>query len=107
MAFFESTKLADADKFQRRVLYALLTSSKNIMAEPANVTNHADRAAFAEKVINTPSQYVLSVSQIVTTNVAIDAVLNKETGAYETTASDPDIQFTVDSLFNALAGVST
>src|SRR5690242_15572620 len=99
MAFFESSKLAESDKFQRQVLIALLTACRNVVAEDAQTLDHAKRAAYASNVISNPTQYLSSASMLVATNPAIDSTLSKNTGAYETTASDSDVQFTVNSYF--------
>lgn len=107
MGFLESSYLADNEEFVRRVRVALVTAAKNVMAEDNTTKDHATRVIYAKKVIDNPDvQTRLAVHSIVT-NVAIDSTLDKLAGRYQTSASDSDIQFTVDSLFNALAGIST
>lgn len=107
MAYLDSSYLADADDFRRRVQIALLTAAKDVMVEDNTVASHAERVVFAKKVLGDPEAQTSDVVKVVVTNPAIDATENKTgLGRYTTTASDSDIQFTINSLFNALAGVA-
>lgn len=58
------------------------------------IYNHTNRANYAKLVLNAPGSYNQIFSEAVTTNVAIVAA-----------SLDSDIQFAVNSLWDALAGV--
>ena len=109
MAYLNSSYLADSEDFRRRVEIALLNAVKDVMAENPTITNHGERVVYAKKVISDPTNETLKAIKLVITNTSISSSssLDKNLGRYTTTATDSDIQFTVNSLFNALAGIST
>ena len=107
MAFLESGYLAEDVEFKKRVMIALLTAAKDIMAEVNTTTAHSQRVTYASKVIANPVDEAANATNLIVTNTSIVASFNKNITRYTTTATDSDIQFTVNSLFNALAGVST
>lgn len=83
--------------FQDRVRYFLMKASLAVLAEGA-VANHTARAAYASAVIGGTAS-VLLASIACLTNGAVAAA------GFEVT--DGDLEFTVNSVFNALAGVSS
>lgn len=91
--------------FRGRCQYALTVASVNVLAEVNTTTNHAARVVYAKDVLD--GNALIPV-------VAM-AVLTNSTIAGEATATtlpdfaipDSDIQFSINSLFNSLAGVST
>ena len=93
--------------FQDRVRYALFNAALAVVAEVNTTANHAARVTFAQKIFAETNDIF----------AACDCVLNNATIAAEgdITAApggafaipDSDIQFAVNSDFNALAGVAT
>jgi hypothetical protein len=94
MTFEEQYALANDPVFQQRVTIALVKSAVAVMAEPPATEAHADRAAYAGKVLGTPEIEGMNMALGVVTNPAI-------------TVDSPDdaIEFTVNSMWNAYAGV--
>lgn len=104
MAFIDSSRLADNDSFKRRIEIAMLTACKDVSAEDAQTPNHANRLELVKEILVDVDDYVELFTKLTVTNQAIPSVLNKDTGNWETSASDSDIQFTVNSLFDTVAG---
>lgn len=90
----------DAD-FRRRVAYALTIAAVNVYAEGNAIAAHQARAAYATKVLS--RQYDLD-------GVVFGVLAHPKIsdGADSSTknngVSDENMQFAVNSLFNALAG---
>lgn len=97
------TAIANNGTFQGRVLYALTLSATNVMAEVKTTQFHWQRGEFAAKVLS-GSLYILPYCLAVLANptVAAEAVL-ATTPDYA--IPDADIQFAVNSLWNAFSGV--
>lgn len=90
--------IAGNDPFKRRVEYCLYVSAVNVMAEAANVDAHAGRLTYATKVLTGQASI----------HSAVVAALTNSSLAAEDSADeipDGDLQFTMNSLFNALAGI--
>lgn len=106
MASYNEMQLIAADaNFQRRVLYCLKKAAVAVMAEDAETGNHAERVVYAKSVLEGTAGAAEAAKAIVT-NSTITA------GADPTTLpgfdiSDGDLEFTVNSMFNAFAGVAT
>jgi hypothetical protein len=83
-----------------RVEYALMVAAVNIMAEVNTTPSHATRVIYATKVL-TGTASIRSAVLAVLTNATIAA------DATSASILDSDIQFAVNSVFNALAGVAT
>lgn len=107
MAYIDSANLAIDATFQQTIRVAMVTAALNIMTESSNTANHTQRAVFAENILRNPNEYIYSFAFAVACNPAIPVQQDKTTGEYTTTASDSDIQFTVNSDFNSLAGISS
>lgn len=93
--------VAAKPSFQARVNYALTIAAVNVAAEDPGTPNHVARVEFAERVLQ--GDYSLSG--------AVNAVLANTTIAAESTSAergegipDGDLQFAVNSIFDALAG---
>ena len=90
---------------RKRVEYCLNKAAVAIMAEASGTANHAERVTYSISVLDGEA----SVKQ-----ATVAAMTNSTlTAAGDTQAppnfglSDNDLEFTVNSLINALAGVST
>lgn len=98
MAFADQMTLARDETFRDRVTIAVLTAAKDITAEsvtPASIGYHQQRQGLAFAMIQQPNAAADRFAYLVATNVAITAA-----------SSDNDIQFTVNSLWDAVAGIA-
>lgn len=98
MAFEDQAALAVDETFRLRVRVAVVTAAKDVMGEAKGSltdTVFAKRQSFAYTVISNSAGYLDRFVWGVVSNAAI-------TGA----SSDGDIQFTVNSLWDDLAGVT-
>ena len=94
MSFLVQSNLAKDADFVARVTHAAIKSAAAVQAEAANVVGHIKRTDFALQVLRSSQVYGPLMAQGVVTNVAISAA-----------STDNDIEFTVNSLWNAFAGV--
>lgn len=93
--------ISTADEFRKRVAYALGVSAAAVYAESTGITGHVARAAYAVKVAN--GTYDLGAAAIMVlgnSTIAAEATV----GVAGNTIPDSDIQFSVNSLWNVLAG---
>jgi len=81
--------------FRARCQSAALQSAANVMAEEPSTAGHAERTAFANKVLLQPSL----LSQAMAFGIAAAPAINES-------STDSDIQFTTNSLWNAWSGVA-
>ena len=86
------TLATDAAAFLPRVEIAICTAAINVQAEVSTTTNHMMRVRLAGQVLGDPPTWAKLFAKAVATNALI------------TTASlDSDIQFTVNSMWDAFA----
>jgi hypothetical protein len=100
MTFVEQAQLAEDGEFQARVRQAAITAAVGVMAErPANtpqaIERHRLRAEFGRRLLNEPTSQQRALTMSVVSNPGI-------VGA---TATDADVQFTVNSMWDSWAGV--
>jgi hypothetical protein len=95
MSFEESQALAQNATFKMRVRHAMVKAAVAVMAEDPATLNHAKRAAFSGAAIDEPERTSARMAMGVVTNPVISGA-----------SSDSDIEFTVNSLWNAYAGVA-
>lgn len=104
-----ATTLENAASFARdpRVVDPLIAAIEraaiSIMAEVPSVAHHLVRAELARQVVYEPTQYVQRFAWAVSTN---DGVVAKWAAADTQSAID-DFQFTVSSVWDAVAGIAT
>lgn len=99
MDFLGQIALAEDGTFQARVRQAVITAAVQIMADapentPQAIAVHAKRAALATRVLLDPTSLQRAWAYMVASNTAIDD-----------TSTDGDLQWTVNSMWNAMAGV--
>lgn len=99
MTFLEQVELAENGEFQARIRQAAITAATAIMADrPANtpqaIATHALRTRLALDVLRNPTTWARAFAAAVVTNNAVSAQ-----------SSDSDLQWTVNSLWDALAGI--
>ncbi len=87
--------LAQDQTFVQRVTVAMMQAAIAIANESAAAPNHALRARHAARVLNEPEHFAPGFALGVVSNAAITAE-----------STDSDIQFTVNSNWDAFAGTS-
>lgn len=102
----EAARIADESSWQDRVEYYRLAAAIDVMSENPTTPNHAERVVYAKLIIG-GGDNIQGYSLGVATNDTILTTLDEATGAPDWGVTDNDIEFTVNSLFNAYAGVST
>jgi hypothetical protein len=90
-------------EFQSRVNYAMCVAAINVYSEGTGVTGHAARAAFAVRVLS-GNYNIAAVCFGVMTNPTIAGEAVYQQPANGNGVPDTDIQFAVNSIWNALAG---
>jgi hypothetical protein len=96
MTFEEAYRLGADPTWRARCQTAGLQAATNVMSEDDTTTGHAERSAWANKVLLNPSLE----SQAIAFGVAA------QPGITGPGATDQDILFTCNSLVNAWAGVA-
>ena len=94
MAFVDSIALANDQNFRNRCEMAMIAAAQNVAAEATSTANHVSREALAKAIENNPGAFVMAFALGVAANPAI-------VGA----SLDSDIAFTINSIFNGMAGV--
>lgn len=94
--------IAQDTGFQGRCIVALETAAINVMAEAGNTVNHAHRVGYAAGVINGQiNAYFLALAVLTNSTIASEAIISTPGNG----VPDSDIQFTMNSIFNSLAGI--
>lgn len=94
MAFIDQWTLANDATFQHRVQVATVKSAIAVLNEAVNTAGHVDRFRFARDVVGNPDAITARMALAVVTNPAING-----------SSTDGDIEFTVNSVWDALSGV--
>jgi hypothetical protein len=92
MTASEQYDVAHTPAFIARVGQISIKSAIAVAAEDPGTANHAERIAFGNKVLLDPGNYGALIAQGVVTNASITA-----------SSPDNDIEFTVNSMWNAYA----
>ena len=100
--FSDIAKIAQNSDFQSRTAYALTVAAIAAYNEAPSTAGHAQRAAFAIRVLQ-GSFSTLAVATVVLTNPTIAAEADVAT-VPGFAIPDADIQFAINSIYNALAG---
>ena len=98
MAYADQYTMATAAPFIQRVEIAVVTAAIAVLAEAENTPDHSFRRTYAARVLASPAIEAAVMAVGISTNSTIAAAA--PTGA---SATDNDIQFTVNSMFNAYA----
>jgi hypothetical protein len=103
--FGDVIAVSTSTRFQNRCNYALQVAAVNVMAEVSTTTAHRQRVDFAIKVFNGTGPTLSEVALATLTNATIAGEENSAT-LPDQGVPDGDIQFAINALFNALAGVA-
>lgn len=98
--------IANDSRFQSRCMQAALDAAINVMAEDPGTASHLKRAQYAEAIINGAVNPV-SIARAVLSNSTIAGESDVTQILTTDAIPDSDIQFAVNSVFNALADVAT
>lgn len=101
MTFLEQAMLAEDGEFQARVRQAAITNAVAVLADaPANtpqaIEAHTKRATFATLILRDPTSHQRALAMSVASNPGLTG------GA----APDVDIQYTVNTMWDAWSGVT-
>ena len=100
--FTDIVLVGTSNPFQLKVNYALTVAAINVMAEAANTASHTQRVALAKQIL--AGGFPSAAYYGVLTNSTVAAEENSALAGQN--IPDADIQFAVNSIFNALAGVA-
>lgn len=99
--FAQLGSIATSSEFQERVAYAMGVAAAAVYAELGTIPGHVLRAAFAVKVANGEiNRHAASLLVLGNSTIAAAATV----GVAGNTIADADIQFSVNSLWNVMAG---
>ena len=91
MSFRDQLGIAQDGDFIRRVQMAIITAAIEIQAEDPATVNHVQRSALAHQVLHSPEAF------------ASKFAMGVATGFITAASVDADIQYTVNSVWNAYA----
>lgn len=100
----DAVHVATMKHFRNRIDYFVVKAALSIMSESAGTASHSERVTFANKVFNSDynlDQYV----DAVLTNATV--LTNLSATESDNGINDADMEFTVNSFYNAFAGVAT
>lgn len=95
-------------QFQQQCLEAAITAAVAVSTEPPGTKSAAQigkRSLFATRVLQAPQTLAQTIAIVVTSNTTISAEISANPSS--PTIPDGDVQFAVNSLWNALSGVTT
>lgn len=101
MASIERKNWAATVENQQCVEYFMVKAAIAVMNEDPGTASHAERVNYSRNILR-GSVSVRDLTVGVTTNATIGAAIDAATPV-----SDSDLEFVINSLFNAYAGVST
>ena len=105
---YQAQRLAEDTTFLRRVRNALAKSAFVVLDESTATTSHADRAAYARKVLASLEAYAAQIAKSLVTRSVIDSSTvsyDYDIGAIVTDATDANIKTAIDGDWNKYAGV--
>ena len=99
MGLREYAQTAEYDIFQKKIKVLMQKSAIAIMAEAADTASHTERVVYAKKILSGEAS-VSEYSYGVVTNSTIQGKIDNST------SYDSDLEFVVNSMVNAFAGVA-
>lgn len=96
MSLIDQAHLALDGVFRDRVRVAMIQAAESVQAESTGTANDTNRSNYAKSILNNPDAYVSAFSSAV--------AADPNNAGITSASSDSDIQFTVNAVFNALAG---
>jgi hypothetical protein len=95
--------------FMERVQAMLARVAGQVLIESGSTPYHPSRAAYAQRVVQNPQQMaVQSGPQIVMgVNIVLTTIYDEETKTATCTATDPELESQIVTLWNSLGGLDT
>jgi hypothetical protein len=95
--------------FMDRVVAMLASVASGILNEAGTTPHHSGRAAYAQRVVQSPSsQATIGAPQIVMgVNIVVTTTYDEATKTSTCTATDQELESQVLTLWNSLAGLDT
>ena len=103
-SFQEMASIAASGPFQARVEYCMKKAAVAVMAEDTGTASHAERVVYAKKVLDGTAS-VSEYSKAAVTNTTLTAAGDSD--AADMGITDSELEYTINSMFNAFAGVAT
>ena len=97
-------RIADEQEFLRNVTFFVYKAAIAVMAEAAITANHAVRVVYAKKILDGTASLTFYANAVVSNSTLQAAADHNAPPNFG--MSDDDLEFTVNSIFNAMAGVS-
>ena len=91
--------------FQDRITFLAVKAAIAVMAELNTVTNHAERVVYAKKILDGSANMDLYTLAVATNSTIQNEATQTPADGFN--VPDADIEFAVNSLFDAMAGVAT
>ena len=104
-SFDDLNTIANNAGFQGRCLYALEVAAVNVMAEVNTTPVHGARVIFARQVLGGSVTGLRTALAVLTNSTIAGEAVLQTTPDYS--IPDGDIQFAINSLYNALAGIGS
>ena len=101
----EAMVIANNSTWKTRIKYMMQKGAVAVMAEAGSVSGHDLRAAYAKTVLSGEAS-IYQYSVAVVTNSTILTGLNLSTNPDGANISDNDLEFTVNSMWDAFSGVT-
>ena len=95
--------------FMERVQAMMAFVSSTILSEAGTTAYHAQRAMYAQRVVQSPQQAANQAGPqvVMGVNIVASTTYDEETKTSTCTAPDIDLQSQIVTLWNALAGIDT
>lgn len=92
MNAFECVQLSRSVEFRQRIEYLAIKSAIAVVNEDAGTANHAARLVFAKKILGGTAPIG---------EIALAVMTNSTIASEGNASSDADLEFTINSIFNA------
>jgi hypothetical protein len=103
MAALDLITAARDDSFAARVAFCLMVAALNVGNEDPGTSNHANRLAFAQRVLKGEVNSKLAAAAVIAYNGTIQGEINGTPVAKGSNVSDGDLQFVVNGLIDMWA----
>jgi hypothetical protein len=96
-------------EFMERVQAMLAMVSGQVLNEPASTPHHQGRASYAQRVVASPAMAATTAGPqvVMGVNIVVTTTYNETAKTSDCTATDPEFESQIVTLWNALAGLDT
>ena len=103
MSAIDQISAARNDAFAGRVLFISLKVAQNVVAEDPGTASHAERVAYADRVIRGEDRPKLIAAHVIASNPTIAAAIDAQPAQFGANVPDGDIEFALASIWTARA----